>query len=69
MNMAIHHGKHFQREIKEAVVGAVVQRMDVNNEMANQVLNNPKTLEGFTRLLVDLVYEGFARRRQGFELV
>ncbi len=53
----------------EAVVGAVIEHMEVNNDMANQVLNNPKTLQGFTRLLVDLIYEGFARRRQGFERV
>ena len=31
--------------------------------MANQVLNNPKTMEGFMRLMVDLVYEGFEKRR------
>ena len=26
---------------------------------------NPRTLEGFMRLMVDLVYEGFERRRAG----
>lgn len=54
-----------QGDIKEAVVGAVIEHMDVNNDMANQVLNNPRTLEGFMRLMVDLVYEGFERRRAG----
>jgi hypothetical protein len=37
--------------------------MDTNNDMANQVLNNPKTIEEFMRLMVDLVYEGFEKRR------
>ena len=53
-----------QGDIKEAVVGAVIEHMDVNNDMANQVLNNERTLDGFMRLMVDLVYEGFARRRE-----
>lgn len=35
----------------------------VEDILANQVLNNPKTMESFTRLLVDLVYEGFEKRR------
>ncbi len=54
-----------QGGIKEAVVGAVIEHMDRNQDMANQVLNNPKTLDGFMRLMVDLVYEGFERRRAG----
>jgi type I restriction enzyme, R subunit len=52
-----------QGDIKEAVVGAVIDHMDTNNDMANQVLNNPKTMDGFMRLMVDLVYEGFEKRR------
>jgi len=31
--------------------------------MANQVLNNQITLDGFMRLMVDLVYDGFAKQR------
>lgn len=53
-----------QGDIKEAVVGAVIEHMEVNNDMASQVLNNPKTLDGFMRLMVDLVYDGFAIRRE-----
>lgn len=52
-----------QGDIKTALIGAVIDHMDVNNDLANQVLNNPKTMERFTRLLVDLVYDGFERRR------
>ena len=54
-----------QEQLHGAKVGAVIEHMDVNNDMANQVLNNPRTLEGFMRLMVDLVYEGFERRRAG----
>lgn len=55
--------RRLQGDIKTALIGAVIDHMDVNNELANQVLNNPTTLDRFTRLLVDLVYEGFERRR------
>jgi type I restriction enzyme R subunit len=57
-----------QGDIKDAVVGAVIDHMDTNNDMANQVLNNPKTMEGFMRLMVDLVYEGFEKRRGALPL-
>ena len=46
------------------VVDAVIKHMEVNSSMANQVLNNQQTLEGFMRLMVDLVYEGFAKKRE-----
>lgn len=58
-----------QGDIKDAVVGAVIEHMEVNNDMANQVLNNPKTLDGFMRLMVDLVYDGFAKRREDVAVV
>lgn len=53
-----------QGDIKDAVVDAVIEHMEVNSSMANQVLNNQQTLEGFMRLMVDLVYEGFAKKRE-----
>ena len=57
-----------QGDIKDAVVDAVIEHMEVNNDMANQVLNNPKTMDGFMRLMVDLVYEGFSKRREALDL-
>ena len=53
-----------QGDIKDAVVDAVIEHMEVNSSMANQVLNNQITLDGFMRLMVDLVYEGFAKKRE-----
>jgi hypothetical protein len=53
-----------QSDIKDAVVDAVIEHMEVNCSMANQVLNNQLTMDGFMRLMVDLVYEGFARKRE-----
>lgn len=41
----------------------MIEHMDRNQGMANQVLNNPKTMEGFMRLMVELVYEGFEGKR------
>jgi len=52
-----------QGDIKDAVVDAVIEHMEVNSSMANQVLNNQITLDGFMRLMVDLVYDGFAKQR------
>jgi type I restriction enzyme R subunit len=53
-----------QGDIKDAVVDAVIEHMEVHSSMANQVLNNQQTMEGFMRLMVDLVYEGFAKNRE-----
>lgn len=41
---------------------AVIEHMVVNSSMANQMLNNQQTLEGFMRLRVDMVYDGFANK-------
>jgi len=56
-----------QGDIKDAVVDAVIEHMEVNSSMANQVLNNQITLDGFMRLMVDLVYDGFAKKREKVE--
>lgn len=64
---ALHNTKDqfAQGDIKEALIEAVIEQMEVNSDMGNQVLNDPEKLQTFMKVMVDMVYEGFASRRAG----
>jgi type I restriction enzyme R subunit len=49
-----------------AFMDAILEGLDAYQSMAEQVLTEDRTKEGFKRLVLELVYQGFAkRRRQG----
>jgi hypothetical protein len=43
----------------------MIEHMDRIQDMAAQVLNNPRTMKSSIWLMVNLVYEGFERKRTG----
>jgi type I restriction enzyme R subunit len=52
-------------DYKSAMMESVVDGLDKYQEMAKQVLNNPRVQDGLSEILLELVYAGFAKKRAG----
>jgi len=47
-----------------AIMDAILKALDAHESMAEQVMTNERTREGVKRLVLELVYLGFAKRRR-----
>lgn len=52
-------------DYKNVMLDSVADGLDKYQEMAKQVLNSPRVQDGLSEILLDLVFAGFAKRRNG----
>jgi len=50
-------------DYKNVMLDSVADGLDKYQEMAKQVLNSPRVQDGLSEILLDLVFAGFAKRR------
>lgn len=52
-------------DYKNVMIDSVADGLDKYQEMAKQVLNSPRVQDGLSEILLELVYAGFAKKRDG----